>query len=108
MKLQKTSFDKIANGQKTIESRVYDEKRQQINIGDQIEFAHNDDLSQKILTKVKALHKHLSFENLFNKLPPEKFGGNSKQELLDEIEKFYSKEEQQKYGVIGVEIELLN
>jgi ASC-1-like (ASCH) protein len=35
------------------------------------------------------------------------FGGTSKEKLLGEIETFYSKEEQNKYGVVGIKIEVV-
>ena len=38
MKLNEDPFERIKNGTKTIEFRLFDEKRQQIKIGDQIEF----------------------------------------------------------------------
>ena len=47
MKLAKAPFDKIAHGQKIIESRLFDEKRQLINIGDDIEFTQNDDQTRQ-------------------------------------------------------------
>lgn len=105
MKLAKEPFEKILNGQKIIESRLFDEKRQLINVGDEIEFSQNDDQSKTIKTKVKALYRYESFENLFSDFPPSYFGGFSKDALLDEINQFYSKEEQDEYGVLGVKIE---
>ena len=107
MRLAIAPFEKIANGDKNIESRLYDEKRQRINIGDQIEFICKDDLSKKILTKVKAIYLYSSFEELFSDFSPEKFGGNSKQELIKEVNKFYLDEEQQKYNAVGIKIELI-
>lgn len=38
MKLRESPFERIKNGTKTVEFRLYDEKRSKINIGDQIEF----------------------------------------------------------------------
>ena len=107
MKLSGLPFEKIINGKKIIESRLYDEKRQQINIGDQIEFYCNDEPKKRVTTKVKALYRYESFKDLFSDFPPEYFGSNSKDELIKEIETFYSKEEQKKYGVIGIKIELI-
>ncbi len=107
MKLDTSPFEKIANGNKVIESRLYDEKRQQINLGDQIEFICNDNPDMKITTTVHALYRYLNFENMFLDFPPAYFGGSSKDQLLKEIETFYSKEEQNKYGVVGIKIELL-
>lgn len=107
MKLATDLFEKITIGKKIIESRLYDEKRQQINIGDQIEFSRNDDPTKKVLTKVKALYLYESFEELFSDFPSKYFGRESKDELAKEIEIFYSKDEQMKCGVIGIKIELV-
>ena len=38
MKLQNGPFNSIKNGKKTIELRLYDEKRQKVKIRDKIEF----------------------------------------------------------------------
>lgn len=102
MKLSAKPFEKIVNGEKTIESRLYDKKRQRINIGDQIQFTCNNDT---ILTKVKALYKHKSFRKLFSDFAPEHFGGISRKELIQEIKTFYSKKDQRKYGVVGIKID---
>ncbi len=49
MKLAIVPFEKIASGAKNIESRLYDEKRRQINPGDQIEFTCNTQTTKKFL-----------------------------------------------------------
>ncbi len=107
MKLAIVPFEKIDSGNKVIESRLYDEKRRHINLGDQIEFLCSDDQSKKIVAKVKALYRYLNFENLFSDFSPSLFGGTSKEELIKEIKTFYSKKEQEKYGVIGIKIEVV-
>lgn len=107
MRLAIGPFEKIKSGQKIIESRVYDEKRSHINIGDEIEFVCNEDPSKKLLTKVKAIYRYRLFEELFSDFPLNYFAGESKKELNEEIEKFYPKEEQEKCGVVGIKIELI-
>lgn len=107
MKLAVDPFGKIASGSKIIESRLYDEKRQQINLGDQIEFVRNDNPDIKITTVVRALYRYLDFESMFSDFPSSYFGGISKDEILKEIEVFYSKGEQKKYGILGIKIELM-
>ncbi len=54
MKLTTAPFAKIASSSKVIESWLYDEKRQQINLGDQLEFTSNSDQSKKVIAIVKA------------------------------------------------------
>ena len=107
MRLSINPFEKVANGVKIIESRLFDEKRRKINIGDQMEFTCIDNPSRKIVTNVKALYRYSNFENLFSDFSPEYFGSFSKEELLTEIGKIYSKEKQKKYGVIGIKLSLV-
>lgn len=67
MKLQEDPFERIKNGTKTVEFRLYDEKRQTIQIGDEIEFSKLPELQEKLLVKVIDLYKEKSFEKLFKK-----------------------------------------
>lgn len=108
MKLAQEPFAKIKKGSKIIESRLFDGKRQQINIGDFIEFKQSNDLTKIILTKVKALYRYPTFNELFSDFPASYFGDNSKEKLLNETHQFYSLEEEKKFGVIGIKFELAN
>ena len=67
MKLQEDPFERIKNGTKTVEFRLYDEKRQTIQIGDEIEFSKLPELQEKLLVKVIDLYREESFENLLKK-----------------------------------------
>lgn len=106
MKLQSEYFDYILNGTKRIELRLNDEKRQRIKINDQIIFT-NEQTKDKIITKVKKLNHEKSFEKLFEKFNIKLLASSSKtkEELLNELSKFYTFEKQNKYGVLGIEIE---
>ena len=68
MKLNESPFEGIKNGTKTIEFRLYDEKRQQIKVGDKIEFSKLPDLQEKLLVDVIELYREDTFGNLFRKL----------------------------------------
>ena len=103
LKLATEPFESIKSGQKIIESRLYDEKRREIEIGDEIEFT-NRDSGEKLLTEVVGLHRFKNFETMFERIEPAKFGGESKEWLLNQISEFYPKEEQEQFGVIGIEI----
>ncbi len=54
-------YASIASGQKTIELRLYDEKRQSIHIGDHIRFTNTEDASQTTLCEVVQLHVFKDF-----------------------------------------------
>ena len=68
MKLNESPFERIKNGTKTIEFRLYDEKRKKVKIGDKIEFSKLPDLQEKILVDVLDIYRDETFENLFNKI----------------------------------------
>ena len=67
MKLNESPFERIKNGTKTIEFRLYDEKRKKVKIGDKIEFSKLPDLQEKILVDVLDIYRDKTFENLFKK-----------------------------------------
>ena len=56
MNLMPLPFSKIADGSKTIELRLNDEKRQKIAVGDTIVFTHTE-TQETLSAKVLALHK---------------------------------------------------
>ena len=104
MKLKESPFERIKDGSKTIEFRLYDEKRSKIKIGDQIEFSKLPDLEEKILVDVLDLYREESFEKLFRKLIDDEKEVKRKTQAMKE---FYSNEEEKKYGVVGIKILLI-
>ena len=110
MKLDSIYFDMIKNGTKTIELRLYDSKRRKINTGDIIVFTKNDGTLETVKTKVINLYVFDSFETLYQKLPLEKCGYTSENissARAEDMEYYYTKPQQKKCGVIGIEISLL-
>ena len=107
LKLQPKYFDYINNGTKRVELRLYDEKRQKINIGDTIIFQKEPELEITMKVKVIGLLRYNTFEELFEDFDIEMMADKSmtKQELLNVLEEFYTPEKQKQYGVIGIRIE---
>ena len=108
MRLNDEPFYKIKDGTKTIEMRLFDEKRKAINLGDEIEFSRQKNESEKIKTKVIALHRFNSFKDLYENLDIIKCGySESEKEKVSytDMEEYYPKEKQEQYGVVGIEIE---
>ena len=107
MKLNNEPFNSIRSSNKTIEMRLYDEKRRLINIGDIIELTNIKTL-EKVSVKVIQLHVFNNFEELYKNFDKEILGYNKNDKASpDDMTKYYTKEEQEKYGVIGIEIKLI-
>lgn len=109
MKLQPEYYNFILNGTKRIEIRLYDEKRQQIKIGDVIKFLKEPELNESFNAKVVGLLRYNSFEEMFKDFDISILSDESmtKDELISVLEQFYTKEKQEKYGVLGIRIELI-
>jgi len=107
MKLQQSPFAKIKNGSKTIELRLNDEKRQQVQVGDFIEFSLLGNPNEKIQTRVTALHHFYSFKELYASLPKEKLGYDSTDTPdPNHMDEYYPREKQEQYGVLGIELRM--
>lgn len=109
MKLQPEYFNFILNGTKRIEIRLNDEKRQNIKLGDKIKFLKEPDLTETFEAKVVGLLRYNSFEEMFKDYDISILSDKSmtKEELISVLEQFYTKEKQEKYGVLGIRIELV-
>lgn len=106
MKLRQEPFDCIINGIKTIELRLNDEKRKLISIGDKIKFSLIDSPNQSIETDVVNLHRFTSFRELFltNLFCKCGCGDLSIDEAVERMRQYYTENEEEKYGIIGIEI----
>lgn len=103
MKLNESPFERIKDGTKTIEFRLYDEKRRQIKIGDQIEFSKLPELQETILVDVLELYIEPTFEKLFKKLYTDEEDIKRKTTAMYQ---YYSPENEKEYGVVGIKISL--
>ena len=103
-------FEMIRSGRKTIELRLYDERRQSIEVGDTLVFVHTEDASLTLTAKVTALHLFPDFAALYAALPLDRCGYLPEEIATaspEDMNVYYSAERQAQYGVVGIEITLL-
>lgn len=106
MRLHAEPFSQILQGKKTIELRLNDEKRQKINIGDEIVFSCSDD-NGVLKAVVKKLYVFSDFQSLYKALPLEKCGYDETEVAsasYTDMEEYYDKEKIEKYGALGIEL----
>ena len=105
MKLWKSPFQAIKTGRKTVEMRLFDEKRALIQVGDTIEFT-NAETGEVLLCKVKKLYRYESFEKLYENHDKISIG-YEEHELANpnDMLAYYTKGEIDRYGVVAIEIQ---
>ena len=97
-------FDIVKNGKKDIEVRINDEKRKKLSIGDTLIFLRRPYEDEEIRAKVVGLEYYDYFDELVNHYDMERIylDGYSKEEYLNEMKRFYTREEQDENGVVAI------
>ena len=94
LKLQDRPFNSIKNNEKTIEMRLYDEKRKLIKVGDEIIFT-NIVTGETIMVKVLNIFLFKNFIELYKNFDKLKLGYKENESASpDDMNLYYSKEEQ--------------
>lgn len=109
MSLNPLPMKMFREGNKTIELRLYDEKRRRIAVGDKISFINTSNLTDILNVTVEELFVFASFDELYKNLPLSECGytgDNIDKASPDDMEIYYSKDKQLKYGVLGIKISL--
>ncbi len=97
-------YNMVKSGTKTVELRLWDEKRRRIKIGDEIEFYNGDDTT---IVRVIGLYLSDTFENLFKMFDVSAAGMADVSIGLEKISEIYPRARQIEYGVVGIKIELI-
>lgn len=111
MRLNPLPFKMIASGEKTIELRLNDEKRRKLNRKDLITFVNTEDNRKTLKTEIVNIYKFKSFEELYAVLPLLKCGYTKedvKTATPEDMLAYYSAKQQEKYGVLGIEIKVIS
>ncbi|HVV39328.1 MAG TPA: ASCH domain-containing protein [Candidatus Paceibacterota bacterium] len=102
MRMHLEPFSRIRTGSQIIESRLNDEKRQRIKVGDQLTFLLRPDFIEKEEVEVTELLHVPSFRELFALRPLQEFGVDDLEKKVEEMREYYFADEEAKYGVVGI------
>ena len=107
MKLNALPFALMKSGKKYVELRLNDEKRRCVAVGDEIEFTCVE-TGEVLLTVVKHRHEYADFHTLYENFDKERLGYLPKEPASpDDMLEYYSADDVNRYGVVGLEIEIL-
>lgn len=94
--LDEDIFEVVKNSTKRVEVRLYDEKRRKMKIGDELIFLKRPLMNERINTKIVGLKVYNNFQELV-----------SNYDISELYFSSFSKEEQEKYGVVAIEFEVM-
>ena len=109
MRLRDVYFDSIAKGEKNVEMRLFDEKRRNVKIGDEIVFARDKDNGDRLRVRVTGIYHYDDFRALARDFSPESLGfaGKSSAYIGGFMESIYSPEQIEKYGALAIRLCLI-
>ena len=108
MRLEPRSFDLLKCRSKTVDLRVFDEKRSKIKVGDAIYFIKDCHHLQLLKARVTKIDRFASFEDAFTELDPVAIGyrGFTLLDFLDTMYTIYSDAKEYEHGVVAFHLEL--
>jgi ASC-1-like (ASCH) protein len=108
LNLNPDPFNSIKSGQKTIEMRLFDERRQLICAGDHIIFINTVQPNLLLEVLVINLYRYPSFYELYKHHDKASIGYlNGEVSDPKDMEEYYTPENIKKYGVVGIEVKLI-
>jgi ASC-1-like (ASCH) protein len=109
MGLYKEPFDSIKTGKKTVEVRLFDEKRRKLNIGDTITFTKVPGNSETLTVEITEITVYPSFRKMYESIPATDFdaSGDFIDEMVENTYEIYTPENEKKCGTVAIRVKLL-
>ncbi|MBQ7847802.1 MAG: ASCH domain-containing protein [Clostridia bacterium] len=109
MRLKSPFFEAVRDGRKTVEMRLWDEKRRKIKAGDRIVFSHQEKPSPSFGVRVQEVSVYPSFLELAKAFEPAALGfpAYTPEQIAHEMRGIYGQEQEARNGVAAIEIQIL-
>ena len=108
MKLSTGGFDRFLKDGGGIDFRLNQESWSVLADGDIFEFIEDPGGERRYCVKIIKLYKAVSFEELIDNFPDELFDKSKKIAYLEFFAQWWSIEEEQRNGVLGIHVAVLN
>lgn len=106
MNLHNAPFEKIKSGAKTVEMRLYDERRKNIKVGDNILFTNNT-TGEQLCVQVTKMEVFADFQELYANYDKISIGYEpSEIANPSDMYFYYTSEQITTYGVVAIGIKL--
>lgn len=110
MKLRREMLMQIADGSKTVEMRLFDEKRKKIRAGDEIEFVWEHGSEKRVRTRVKGVYIYPDFFELTANFTSEELGfaGWDKSAICRYMDGIYDETDVMRHRVAAIAIQRID
>lgn len=99
-------FKQIKLGERVIEPRLNDDSHKTIRPGDLI-VIKNRQTKEELVAKVVGVLRYPSFVELLQAYPASRFGVNDEREILAEMRRYYTPDQEINHGVLGIKLHVL-
>jgi ASC-1-like (ASCH) protein len=108
LKVHEEPFERMQKGERVLEIRLFDEKRQRLKLGDWIEFADANDMKKTIRAEIIGLIRYKTFGDIVDDMPAALLGYEESEKgyLKSSMYEIFTKEEEAANGVLGIRIRL--
>lgn len=107
LNLHDKPFSLIKERKKTVEIRLFDEKRQKLSVGDELIFKH-------VVTKetlkaiIKKMERFTNFKELYECVPHEFLGYSAQENVhFTDMYAYYKESDEQHFGVVAIYISVI-
>lgn len=111
MAMFEDSFEKVKNGTKTFEVRIFDDKRSIIKTGDTITIYNLSDINSTITVQVVSRARFDTFRQAYSEEQNMRVYGGTPEDDADSMTQksyhLFSQEDEKKYGVVVFNIEII-
>lgn len=110
MGLYEAPFQSMKSGEKTVEVRLYDNKRRKLKIGDTIQFTKVPDSNETIKAEVIGLKTYSTFREMYENIPANDLDAADKpvDEMVEQTYQIYSPESENKWGTVAISLKILD
>jgi ASC-1-like (ASCH) protein len=100
-------FASIQAGHRVIEPRLNDAAHRAIRPGDLIVIT-NRETEEQVVTKVVGILRYPSFMELVQAYPADRFGVYDERDILAEMRRYYTADQELEHGVVGIKLHRLS
>ncbi|HOZ54069.1 MAG TPA: ASCH domain-containing protein [Bacilli bacterium] len=109
MKIKPEYFELVARGGKIYEVRTNDSRRKAMKVGDYIKMLKEPEQEEYLMLLILNKVEFKNFTELYDTLPKKSvgFNGRTTEEIVNELRRFYTKEQENELGTVAIEIEVI-